>query len=579
MKKGKRLLASLVCAVLFIGILPGFAQLNTKASDYRIGYVNDPIDSCLRIRSGAGTSSSVLGYLSHGTTLKIYEETEVSGVIWYKVSCVQNGITLEGYVSSQYVNLATDDESFEDYLANQGFPDSYRDALCVIHSMYPNWVFQAVHTGVDWNTAVEKESEVGKSLVPYSWDKAYINTADVDSSGRQIGRDGANWVSASKKAVAYYMDPRNSLTTPYIFQFESLSFNSDVHTKDGVQKILNGTFMAGSYNVGSTSYTYAETFMKAAQVSGVSPYHLASRVRQEQGVTGTWLSDGEVPGYPGAYNFFNYGAYTTGYASASVNGAKYALNVSANYYGPWTSPYHAILGGSKMLGENYINDGQDTLYFQRFNVVVPKLFNHQYMTNVAAPRSEASSLMTAYTGDVLSGALVFRIPIYNNMPAKAAPLPTDNTADDSGKPTGPTPTYSTSAYTLTDTLVSKVGTGVKVDEFLSKIKVKNGKVSLTNSSGSAKTSGTVGTGDILQIKYSDGNIVYKNIPIAVTGDVNGDGQTALVDYLLIKKSLLKTAVFSNAQIKGADVNKNGKVDLADFLLVKKTLLGTYKITP
>ena len=578
MRKSKRFVSLVISMLICLGIFAGSLQLKTKAASYRTGYVNDPVDSCLRIRDTAGTSGNIIGYLDHGTPLKIYSETTVSGVLWYQVSCVQSGVTLNGYVSSQYVTLADEDESFDDYLAHQGFPESYKDALRIIHSLYPNWVFQAVHTNIDWNTAVAKESEIGRSLVPRSWDKAYINTADVDSSGKQIGRDGANWVSASSKAVAYYMDPRNALTTPYIFQFECLSYNSEVHNAAGVQKILKGSFMENGYNVGATSYTYAETFMKAAEVSKVSPYHLASRVLQEQGYTGTWLSDGEVPGYPGAYNFFNIGAYTTDTASASVNGAIYAQKVSSAYYGPWTSPYNSIIGGSMMLGENYINDGQDTLYFQRFNVVVPTLFGHQYMTNVAAPRSESSSMMSAYSGDVLSGALVFRIPVYTNMPDKAVPLPTDASAGDEPS-SGVQPTYSSSVYSVTDVLISKVPTNVKVSDFLKNFSVKDGTISLVNSLGTAKTVGTVGTGDVLQIKKGQGSVVYKSIPIAVTGDVNGDGQTALVDYLLIKKSLLKTAAFSKAQIAGADLNKNGSVDLADFLLFKKTILGTYKITP
>lgn len=580
MRASKRIITSFVCAVLIActALLP--LQINAKAADsYRIGYVNDPIDSCLRIRSSPGTSGAIIGYLDHGTRLNIYDEVDVSGVTWYYVTCSQNGTTLTGYVSSQYVTLAAADETFDDYLDAQGFPDSYKDALKVLHSMYPNWVFQAVHTKVDWTTAVDNESTVGKSLVPYSWDKAYINTADVDSSGNQIGRDGSNWVSASRAAVAYYMDPRNALTTPYIFQFECLSYDSNIHTKDGVQKILNGTFMESGYTVGGIYYSYADTFMTAAEISGVSPYHLASRVRQEQGVSGTVLSDGTVDGYKGYYNFFNYGAYTTSDASAVVNGAKYAKNVSSTYYGPWNSQYNSILGGSKMLGENYINDGQNTLYFQRFNVVSSPIFSHQYMTNVAAARSESNTLMQAYSGEMLSEALVFRIPIYDNMPATAAPLPTDVESDTPNTPSETAPTYSSSAYMLTDSMVSKVGTNVSVSTFLSNITVSNGSASITTSGGSAKTSGNIATGDILQIKYASGSVVYKNIPISVTGDVNGDAQISLKDYLYVKKQILGTAVLSNAQKNAADVNKDGSISLKDYLLIKKHILGTYTVTP
>lgn len=578
MRSKHRILLGLICAVLLFCTALSPLSINTSAADYRIGYVNDPVDSCLRIRSGPGTSSSVIGMLDHGTQLKIYSETTVSGIVWYQVSCMLNGSEISGYVSSEYVVVPKEDGNFDSFLEAQNFPESYKDPLRILHSIYPNWQFIAVNTGLDWNTVIDAESKVGVSLVPYSWDKAYINTKDVDKNGKQIGRDGANWVSASRAAVEYYMDPRNALTTPYIFQFEVLSYNSAVHVQSGVQNILNGTFMAGSYSYNGGSMSYSQTFMDAANVSGVSPYHLASRVRQEQGTTGTTLSDGNVSGYSGYYNFFNIGAWTTSGASASVNGAKYAKTVSSTYYGPWTSPYNSILGGSIILGQSYIADGQDTLYYQKFNVVEPPLFSHQYMTNVAAARSESYTLMDAYSQDVLNGALIFKIPVYDNMPASASPLPTE-IKQDTGSGTVPsvTPKYTSSVYTMTDSLLSKVTIGTEVSVLLSNISVTDGNAVLTNSSGSVKTSGTVNTGDVLQIYYKDSSVVCKNIKIAVTGDVSGDGIINISDFVYVKRALMGTTVLSTAQAKASDANKNGKTDLSDFVMIKKHILGEYTI--
>ena len=577
MRVKHRILTGLICAVLMFCTALSPIQITASAADYKIGYVNDPVDSCLRIRSGPGTSYSILGELDHGTQLKIYSETSVSGIVWYQVTCKLDGEELSGYVSSEYVVVPAEDGDFDSYLDAQNFPESYKDALRILHSIYPNWQFIAVNTGLDWSTVIDAESAVGKSLVPYSWDKSYINTSDVDSNGKQIGRDGANWVSASRAAVEYYMDPRNALTTPYIFQFEVLSYNSDVHVESGVQNILNGTFMSGSYTYNGSSITYAKTFMDAAKVSGVSPYHLASRVRQEQGISGTTLSDGNVSGYSGYYNFFNIGAWTTSTASASVNGAIYAKTVSSTYYGPWTSPYSSILGGSIILGQSYIADGQDTLYYQKFNVVEPPLFSHQYMTNVAAARSESYTLMDAYSSEVLNGALVFKIPVYDNMPVSACPLPTE-VSSGSGSSGEKTPTYSSSGYTMTDKYISSVALGTTVEEFLSNISVSDGKAVLTNASGSGKTTGVMCTGDILQIRYASGNTVYKSIPVAVTGDVSGDGQINISDFVYVKRALMGTTVLSIAQSQAADANKNGKTDLSDFVMIKKHILGEYTIT-
>lgn len=581
MRVYKRLLMGFLCAVLLFSTAFSSMCFSVEAADYKTGYVNDPLDNCLRLRKGAGTSYAVIAELQHGTILKIISEKEVSGIVWYKVKCTVDGKETEGYVSSEYVIVVPDsEEDFASELASLGFPESYLDSLKILHSVYPQWKFIAVNTGLDWETAVNKESEIGKSLVPYSWDKEYINTSDVDENGNQIGRDGANWVSASKAAVAYYMDPRNSLSVPYIFQFEVLSYNSDIHVKEGVKNILKDSFMKGSFTVGEKTYNYANTFMKAADVSGVSPYHLAARVLQEQGATGTTLSDGKVSGYKGYYNFFNIGAYTTSGASASVNGAKYAKKVGEDYYGPWTSPYRSILGGAVILGESYIKDGQDTLYFQKFNVVTKPYFDHQYMTNIAAARSESFSFKSAYSDDMLKEALVFEIPVYENMPAAPVPLPTDaaQNESDNSQSSEAKPKYSSSEYKIKNGVIQNIKVGTKVKELLAGVKVTNGSAVLLNSSGAAKTSGKVCTGDVIQIKYKSGSRVYKNINVAVTGDVNGDGKISLMDLMLVKKQLLGTKDLSKAEKAAADVSKKGTVDLMDLMMIQKHLLGTYKIT-
>ena len=61
-------------------------------------------------------------------------------------------------------------------------------------------------------------------------------------------------------------------------------------------------------------------FLEAGKELLVSPYHLASRCKQEQGKNGTSpLITGSYNSYEGYYNYFNIGAYTTSTASASVN--------------------------------------------------------------------------------------------------------------------------------------------------------------------------------------------------------------------------------------------------------------------
>lgn len=579
------LLLCIICAVA-IGSMPLPAR-----ADSRVGVVD--VDYTLNVRSGPGTSYSRIGSLTNGTIVDILNEViGTDGAAWYQINYTSGGTSLTGYIHSEYVRVTTigTNQDFENYMTQQGFPDSYKSGLRVLHSLYPNWVFVAVHTNLDWNNVVAAESVVGRNLVPYNSPASWINTSDVDSSGRQIPRDGSYWVAASSGITAYYLDPRNFLSDPYIFQFESLSYSNGVHTIDGVQKILNGTFMSSTYSLNGVPTSYAQTFMDAARQSNVSPYHLAARVRMEQGTGGTTLTSGTVPGYAGYYNFFNVGAATTSTASAVVNGAIYAMGSNATYLRPWTDPYKAIVGGSIYLGTGYINKGQDTLYFEKFNVVnsAAGLYGHQYMTSVQAPSSESSTMKKAYTADVLNSALVFKIPVYRNMPASPVSLPTGSgggtvvpppVLDPNDPVTPPTTnvTVTSATYSIANSQVTGVTEQTSVNSFLSKVNVSGGVPNVTDAYGVTRNDGAVCTGDKLQVLNSSYEVAG-TYTIVIYGDINGDGAISAVDLLRVQKHLLGISPMTGAALTACDVNHDGQVNSIDLLRVQKHLLGIASIT-
>lgn len=358
-----------------------------------------------------------LATIPAGTKLYITDD-KTDGGLWYRVKCDISGMTYYGWVESGYVtkdaipDIPTD-ANYEQSLINQGFPASYAKLLAIIHEQYPNWVFVPVQTGLDWNTVIAEESKAGRNLIHKSSNDAKKSVASSEYNyytNTWTIRDSSGWVTAHPDYIAYCMDPRNFLNTENIFMFESLSYSS-VHNVTGVQAILNNTFMANDVtdSDGST-LNYANAFMSIGQQVGVSPYHLASRVRQEQGANGTSpLISGTYSGYEGLYNYFNYGAYGTPNSVLYANGLTYARNQG------WTSRYASLLGGSQLLAKNYISVGQDTLYFQKFNVVNKNaLYTHQYMTNVEAAISEGKSVASAYADK--TQAFIFEIPIYLNMP-------------------------------------------------------------------------------------------------------------------------------------------------------------------
>lgn len=540
----------------------------------------------LNVRSGAGTGYSKTGTVSYGDSLTILSETtDSSGAKWYKISC--GNVT--GYVSAAYVQLtssgsqSSSDADFESYMTKQGFPESYKPYLRKLHEQHPKWIFTAQKLGVDWNTALKEECVVGRNLVHSSalasWKSMEKGAYDFNG-GYWYGLDGS-WVAASKEIIMYYMDPRNFLNDTYIFMFENQSYDPSYQTESGVKTILADTFMSGSYTCPDTKkkYTYSQTFMDAAKKSGVSPYHLASRCRNEQGVNGAPQSLGTVKGYENYFNFFDIQAYATSTMTAAEMGCKYAKTTNPTYLLPWTNQYKSIVGGSIFLGTGYITKGQDTLYLQKFDMVDGGngLYYHQYMTCVFGQANEAISLKNAYSQDILNSAMEFKIPVYNNMPDKLCPKPTSSGDNNnylkslsvSGTSISPKFDKFTASYTAkVNAEVSSVTVNANPLGKSAKVSGK-GKVSLKTGENTVKVTCTAASG------------VKRTYTIKITrkaasqtlqqGDVNGDKYLTVVDALLMLRYNAGKTQLDPAQLKRADMNGDGKVDVIDALTLLKKI--------
>ena len=127
----------------------------------------------VNVRSGPGTTNSVVTKLTRGAAVTVIgEQTASDGALWYQIRFTGSGGTqTTGFVSSAYIKFPvtyTSDADFEAYLNAQGFPDSYKDSLRALHAKYPNWVFTAQHTGLNWDDVISNESVVGTNLVSSS---------------------------------------------------------------------------------------------------------------------------------------------------------------------------------------------------------------------------------------------------------------------------------------------------------------------------------------------------------------------------------------------------------------------------
>ena len=390
----------------------------------------------LSIREEADDNSAKIITVPSGQMVEILDVTvDEDYQVWEKVSAEVSGKVYEGYIPRKY--LACSDERFleweELYSMNPGeavmlaeenaagvyadieqFPESYRPALQALKQKHPNWTFVRQNTGLDFQTVINNELQGGKSLV-------YKSYGDYCKEGQH----SPNWYFASEDVLKLYMDPRNSLHENAIFQFEQLTYNESYHTEAAVETFLKNTFMNSNSPAPKTNMTFSHIFWAIGAEQQVSPFHLAARVYQEQGQGTSPLISGNYPGYEGYYNYFNISASGSTNEQVITNGLNYARNNG------WDNAYASILGGANVISANYIKKGQDTLYLQKFNVSTTAsnpVYTHQYMQNIAAPTSEALSMKKLYeSAGALENTFVFKIPVYENMPASPCPMPTSST--------------------------------------------------------------------------------------------------------------------------------------------------------
>lgn len=381
------------------------------------------------LSASAGFAEKGIVEIPSGAQVMIEDVELQDGLLWYLVDYAWNERYYKGYVQGDY--LISADGRFLDWQQNylagafpevgigleegeartddiQAFPESYRSYLYQLKSRHPNWVFVPMNTGIEWRTVIAEEMKGDRNWVHSSKGEAW--------KGEQ--RD-TNWYLATKEAVEYCVDPRNFLNEQYIFMFELLTYNGQYHTRQGVQSIIQNSFMRGE--ISGEGISYADHFYRVGQSLGVSPFHLAARVYQEQGVNGTSpLISGTYPGFEGYYNYYNISASGTSDKEVIESGLRYARNKG------WNTRQKSIAEGAGFISKNYILKGQDTLYLQKFDVDNSHdgMFYHQYMQNITAPMTEGATTRAAYErAGALNNGFVFKIPVYKNMPASPCPEP------------------------------------------------------------------------------------------------------------------------------------------------------------
>ncbi len=392
---------------------------------------------------------------------------------------------------------------------------------------HKNWKFKVLYTGLDWNTVIKEEAKHGRNLIGANQKNYSGNWLCKECEDNKKRYSGGNWVCVSTDAVEYMMDPRNSLYYEDVFQFLELSYDkSSTYDANIIKSILKNSFLDDG-NLDK----YITTIINRSKEKNVNPYYIAGKIIQEQGIKGgstfkmKYIENDKITYY---YNIFNINA-TGGTTSAIVSNAlDWAKDKE------WDTIEKCLIGGVDFIANGYITIGQDTMYFEKFDVIADTYYTHQYAQDVMYAQNQGEKLRRILEGiNATEHAYTFVIPLYENMPRTACERPTSirmnsNSANDSDN-------NSTNNNTNNNTENNT-----------------NGNASVNNNS--------------MEVSYN-------------LGDANNDGKINSGDLLLVKQYLLKVKKITDEKsLNAMDINKDKKINSGDLLLIKKHLLGTYKIT-
>ncbi len=454
-----------------------------------------------------------------------------------------------------------------------------KEMLQTLKSQHPNWNFKILYTDIDWNEAIANEY-VGHNDKPRNL--APANNSKYDSTWRcavcgNTTYDNGNWYCASEAALAYMMDPRNSANYSDVFQFMQLSY-ADCSTAS-IKKMASNTFLNND--------SYINTLIDAAKKYNVNPYYLVGRILQEQSKNGSALSDGKGYNgqYVGYYNVFNIGASGNGKDTIILNGLKRAQAKG------WNSIEKAITGGTEVIAESYISKGQDTLYFQKFDVENSdgNLYWHQYMQNILAAQSEGSTLRKTFeSAGAVDANYTFIIPLYKNMPVTKAVRPSESNTPATTDLVKINVNKTLSLRSGASKSFSKVGTLYK-DEIITRISKASTKVDGTYWDYVMKSDGTKGYAARETYDYEPEYKLYL-VPVnqnnnttpaqpennqntsIVNGDITCDGKVDSMDMYYVIQYILGNMQLNDNQKKAIDLNNDGKIDSMDMYLIIQIIL-------
>ena len=421
---------------------------STPESTQKTGIVN--VSSSLNVRSGASTSSKVIGSLSGNSKVTIVGEEGAFYKIEYKGS--------HGYVAKEYIKDVTGSNNN----SNQGTttpekpstPENSKKTGVVTASKGLNVRKEANTSSQIVGILNSGESveilgeENGFYKITYKGQEAYasknyINIFDGNSNvnpGLDIGNASKTNYGVSLNEYIK-LQQRNNPSNYSYSEFEKYINPAKANNKLQFLRIdkfrsVNVSGLSSRLSNKGVLTGQGEAFVNAAKAFNIDPIYLVAQCLHEtgngtsklaKGVTITEIADESRPIYNGngqlvgyhmiklskpvtVYNLFGIGAKDNSSVfpnRALILGTTYAYNRG------WTSIENAIKGAAEFVSLNYVHSsryGQNTLYKMRYNQNVSNIW-HQYATTPWYASSIAD-IMRGYQDLYLENNFTFDVPVF-----------------------------------------------------------------------------------------------------------------------------------------------------------------------
>ncbi len=357
------------------------------------------IKSPTAVYTRASTSSKALKTYSAGSILKYYTYTKD----WYRTGVYINGVKQTGYIHKSHVGKPGEPKytyynlSLADALSIQleSSPQTDNKYAYVSKEYVRNGRVSASSLNVRAEPSTRKGSNSVIGKLPQG---VSVNVLGEDYSGWYTieYQPGGQWRQARPSDVHYYLNPNNFLNdNRQKFQFLDLTMPS------GVSAVTLNSYLKGK----GTLANQGQAFIDAGRQHGINDVYLISHATLETGNGNSTLAKGVRYNGVTVYNMFGIGAYD----SCPVDcGAKKAYDEG------WTTPYKAIVGGARFIGNSYVKAGQNTLYKMRWNPEAMESegrIGRQYATDIGWASKQISTMYNLYQ-EIGDYTLHLDIPVY-----------------------------------------------------------------------------------------------------------------------------------------------------------------------